>query len=56
VGQSAALVGLVAGLAAVSLVKFATRVAWPWYALVGSSTVVVVGLATSLLRWSRWDS
>jgi SSS family solute:Na+ symporter len=49
VGQGSALAGLVAGITAVALVKFATPVAWPWYALVGSSTVVLVGLATSLV-------
>jgi solute:Na+ symporter, SSS family len=47
VGQQAALVGLLAGVAAVSAVKFLTKVAWPWYALVGSCTVVLVGLLAS---------
>jgi SSS family transporter len=47
VGQAAALVGMIAGVVAVSSVKFGTDVAWPWYALVGSSTVYVVGLAAS---------
>ena len=49
VGQSAALVGLLAGLAAVSVAKFATPLAWPWFALVGSSTVYAVGLAASFI-------
>lgn len=49
VGQSAALVGLLAGLAAVSVAKFATPLAWPWFALVGSSTVYAVGLAASFV-------
>ena len=49
VGQSAALVGLLAGLAAVSYAKFGTPLAWPWFALVGSSTVFTVGLAASLV-------
>jgi SSS family transporter len=44
VGQTSALIGTVAGIAAVSAVKFATPVAWPWYALVGSSTVVAVAM------------
>ena len=47
VGSGAALVGLAAGVAAVSAVKFGTTVAWPWYALVGSSTVVAAGLLAS---------
>jgi Na+/proline symporter len=49
VGQSAALVGMIAGVAAVSFSKFGTDLAWPWYALVGSSTVYAVGLAASYL-------
>lgn len=43
VGKNAALAGMVSGLAAVSYVKFGTDVAWPWFALVGSATVVVTG-------------
>lgn len=49
VGQRAALTGLVVGLTAVTAVKFLTNVAWPWYALVGSSTVMAVGLLASRL-------
>jgi SSS family solute:Na+ symporter len=49
VGQSAAFVGLLAGLAAVSTAAFATPLAWPWYALVGSLTVFVVGNAMALI-------
>jgi SSS family solute:Na+ symporter len=49
VGQSAALVGVLAGLGAVSFAKFGTSLAWPWFALVGSFTVCTVGLAASLL-------
>jgi Na+/proline symporter len=44
VPQPAALTGLLAGVAAVSYAKFGTHLAWPWYALVGSSTVVLVGI------------
>jgi SSS family transporter len=49
VGQRAAFVGLIVGTAAVSAVKFLTSVSYPWYALVGSGTVVVVGLLASRL-------
>jgi solute:Na+ symporter, SSS family len=49
VGQRAAFVGLIAGTAAVSAVKFLTGVSYPWYALVGSGTVVAVGLLASRL-------
>ena len=47
-GQSAALVGVLAGLA-VSFAKFGTPLAWPWFALVGSFTVFAVGLAASFI-------
>jgi solute:Na+ symporter, SSS family len=49
VGQSAALVGVVAGISAVSFAKFRTPLAWPWFALVGSFTVFAVGLAVSFI-------
>jgi SSS family solute:Na+ symporter len=47
VGQSAALVGVLAGLCAVTFAKFGTSLAFPWFALVGSSTVFAVGLSAS---------
>jgi SSS family transporter len=47
VRQPAALAGVLAGISAVSYAKFGTSLAWPWFALVGSSTVFAVGLATS---------
>ncbi len=49
VGQRSAFVGMVAGLAVVSVAAFATSLAYPWYALVGSATVVAVGLAAGAL-------
>lgn len=36
VGQRAALHGLLAGVAAVTLIKFQTPVAWPWYSVCGA--------------------
>jgi hypothetical protein len=48
-GQAAAFTGMVAGLLAVSYAAFGTKLAYPWYALVGSSTVVIVGLATAIV-------
>jgi SSS family solute:Na+ symporter len=48
-GQGAAFLGMVAGLAAVSFAAFGTRLAYPWYALVGSTTVVAVGSAAALV-------
>jgi Na+/proline symporter len=47
VGQTAALAGVLAGIIAVIFAKFGTRLAFPWFALVGSSTVFAVGLAAS---------
>ena len=47
VGQSAALVGMLVGIVVVSYVTFGTKLAYPWRALVGSSTVFLVGLAAS---------
>jgi SSS family transporter len=49
VDQRAALTGLIAGLLMSLSVRFGTSVAWPWYALVGSSTVFAVGVAASRL-------
>ncbi len=43
-GTTSALAGMIAGLAAVSAVAFATKVAWPWFAVVGSVTTFTVGM------------
>ena len=53
VGQNAAFFGMAAGIGRVSYVKFMTYVAWPWYALIGSSTVFGVGLLASLIAPSK---
>ena len=45
VTEPAALVGLVGGLAAMTAVSFGTNLAWPWFALVGSSATCAIGLA-----------
>lgn len=49
VGQSAALTGLVAGLAGMTWIFFATDLAWPWYALVGSTGTFLVGWSASFV-------
>jgi solute:Na+ symporter, SSS family len=49
VGQTAAMAGVLAGIVAVTYAKFGTELAFPWFALVGSSTVFAVGLAASYL-------
>src|SRR5271166_960221 len=56
VRQRAALVGVLAGVSAVTYAKFGTLLAWPWFALVGSSTVFAVGLAASIVVADRSGS
>lgn len=46
VQQKAALVGMVGGTLVLLVIKFATVVAWPWFAVVGSLSVVAIGLAS----------
>jgi Na+/proline symporter len=43
-GQRAALTAFVLGLLVMSLVAFATPLAWPWYTLTGSATTLSLGL------------
>jgi Na+/proline symporter len=52
VGQRAALCGLVFGLVGMTWVFFATSLAWPWFALVGSAGTYLAGLAASFV-WPR---
>jgi len=47
VGQRAALAGLIVGLAAMTTIYFATKLAWPWYALVGSGITFGTGWLAS---------
>jgi SSS family transporter len=47
--QRGALVGLVVGIGVMSAIFIGTKLAWPWYTIVGSSTTFVTGLAASLL-------
>jgi solute:Na+ symporter, SSS family len=44
-----ALVGLVAGMATVAAVAFNTNVAWLWQNVIGTATVVVVGLVVTMV-------
>jgi SSS family transporter len=58
VDQRAALVGLIAGLAVLLVVKFVLPrfglvVAWPWFAVIGSTATFGVGLAASVLTGRR---
>ena len=47
VGQRAALAGLLVGLGGMTWVFFATPLAWPWFALVGSAGTFLAGLVAS---------
>jgi SSS family transporter len=47
VGQRAALAGLLGGLALISAVAFGTRLAWPWYTMVGSLGTFAIGWLAS---------
>ncbi len=45
---TSALTGMTAGILAVGLVAFTTKVAWPWYAVIGSSVTFGVGMLVAL--------
>ena len=45
---AAALAGMLCGLTVVMFVAFGTKVAWPWYAVIGSLTTVIVGWLVSI--------
>ncbi|HUG71009.1 MAG TPA: sodium:solute symporter [Pirellulaceae bacterium] len=47
--QRGALVGMVAGIAVLSFIKFGTSTAWTWYAIIGAVTTFTVGYCSSLL-------
>lgn len=49
VGQGAAFVGLLLGLGAITAVAFGTRLAWPWYTLVGSVATFAFGVLASFV-------
>ena len=42
---------MVAGLALMLYVRFATPIAWTWYVLIGTSATFAVGLAVSV--WTK---
>ena len=48
--QTAALAGMIAGIAVVTAVWLATPVAWPWYAAIGSLTTLGVGSAAAMVK------
>jgi solute:Na+ symporter, SSS family len=48
--QSAAIVGVAAGLTAILLVRFETPIAWTWYVLIGTLVTFLAALAASLFE------
>ncbi len=55
-GPAAAFIGMSAGLAAVMTVAFTTKVAWPWYAVVGSLTTCGVGMIAAWIWTGKSDN
>jgi SSS family solute:Na+ symporter len=49
VGEAAAMCGMIAGLALMLYVRFATPIAFTWYVLIGTSATAAVGLIASFL-------
>jgi len=48
VGEKAAMIAMMAGLALMLYVRFATPIAWTWYVVIGTSATFGTGLAASL--------
>jgi SSS family solute:Na+ symporter len=48
--EADALAGMAGGFAIMSTLAFGTSLAWPWFALVGSTLTLAAGLASSSLR------
>ncbi len=53
--QRGALVGMLAGIAVLSFIKFGTSTAWTWYAIIGAFTTFTVGYCASLLMTAASD-
>jgi len=49
VGEIAAMCGMIAGLAVMLYVRFATPIAFTWYVLIGTSMTFATGIAVSYL-------
>jgi SSS family solute:Na+ symporter len=50
-----ALVGMIASIALMIYILLGTKIAWPWYALIGSLTTLVVAFIASLVLSDRND-
>jgi solute:Na+ symporter, SSS family len=49
VTQIHALIGLLSGVVCLTSIKFATNIAWPWFAIIGAMITFTTGLLTSYL-------
>jgi SSS family transporter len=49
VRESGAIAGVIAGLAVITYVRFATPIAWTWYVLIGTVVTFTVGCLSSLV-------
>jgi solute:Na+ symporter, SSS family len=49
VGESSAIAGMIAGLASMIYVRFATSIAFTWYVLLGSAATFAAGCAASFV-------
>ena len=50
VGEGAAITGVLAGLAAILYVRYATPIAWTWWVLIGSVATFVAGYGASFFQ------
>jgi Na+/proline symporter len=50
VTETAAIVGMAAGLAVMTYVRFGTSIAWTWYVVIGATVTFAAGFAAALLR------
>jgi Na+/proline symporter len=48
-GQTAALVAMVSSISLMTYIFLTTKIAWPWYPLIGSSVTVLVAFIVSLV-------
>ena len=48
-GENHALIGMAASIALMLYILLATKIAWTWYALIGSVTTLIVAAAASFL-------
>ncbi|HXP86057.1 MAG TPA: sodium:solute symporter [Bryobacteraceae bacterium] len=56
VGENAAMCGMIAGLALMLYVRFATSIAFTWYVLIGTLATTAVGIIASFLTEERRDA